>query len=244
MATYALITEVSMQNNLTHLAKVFNQITDPRSKHGTHLPLSGILAITFLGLLAGQNYLTHIQRWAKNHWKTLKKPLGFENRKKPPDRTTFSRVLAKISLNELQEAFAEFLSQLLQDKPLTVAVDGKTSKQILDEDGEVLQMLNVFVHGIKVVLWEWSIKGDKTNETGCLKKHFGELLAQFPNLKILTGDAIFANRPLLEVLKDKVDYVFQVKDNQKEVTEAVKETFKDRKNIKPAAESRSKKKVA
>ena len=108
----------------------------------------------------------------------------------------------------------------------------------------MLQMLNVFVHGIKVVLWEWSIKGDKTNETGCLKKHFGELLAQFPNLKILTGDAIFSNRPLLDVLKDKVDYVFQVKDNQKEMTEAVKETFKDRQHIKPAATSLSKKKAS
>ena len=49
---------------------------------------------------------------------------------------------------------------------------------------------------------------------GCLKLHFDELLAQFPNLKILTGDTIFAQRPLLRVLKDKVDYVFQVKDNQ------------------------------
>jgi hypothetical protein len=233
-----------MQNNLTHLAEVFNQITDPRSKHGTHLPLSGILAITFLGLLAGQNYLTHIQRWAKNHWGTLKKPLGFENRKKPPDRTTFSRVLAKISLSELQEAFAAFLSQLLKDKTLTVAVDGKTSKQILDENGEVLHMLNAFVHDMKVVLWEWSVKGDKTNESGCLKKHFGELLSQFPNLKILTGDAIFANRPLLEVLKDKVDYVFQVKNNQPEVLEAIKETFKDRQHVEPAAKSLSKKKVA
>ena len=137
--------------------------------------------------------------------------------KKPPDRTTLSRLLAKISLNELQEAFAVFLSQLLQDQPLTAAVDGKTAKQILDKDGEVLQMLNVFVHDIKVVLAEWSIKGDKTNEPGGLKLHLDEWLAQFPNLKILTGDAIFAQRPLLKVLKNKVDYVFQVKNNQPEV---------------------------
>jgi hypothetical protein len=144
----------------------------------------------------------------------------------------------------LQEAFAVFLSQLLDDTPLTAAVDGKTSKQMLDEDGEVLQMLNVFVHGIKVVLCEWSIKGDKTNEPGCLKLHLGELLAQFPNLKILTGDAIFAGRPLLEVLKEHgVDYVFQVKDNQPEVLEAIKETFKDRKEVEPAATSHSKKRL-
>ena len=56
-----------MHNNLTHLAQVFSQIPDPRSKHGTYQPAAGILALTFLGLLAGQNYFTHICRWAKNH---------------------------------------------------------------------------------------------------------------------------------------------------------------------------------
>jgi hypothetical protein len=233
-----------MSDNFAHLAQVFSQITDPRSKRGTYQPAAGILALTFLGLLAGQNYFTHICLWAKNHWKTLKTPLGFKS-KKPPNRTTISRLLAKISLCELQEAFAAFLSQLLQDKPLTVAVDGKVSKHILDEDGEVLQMLNTFVHDMKVVLCEWSVKGDKTNEPGCLKKHLGELLSRFPHLKILTGDAIFAQRPLLEILKiHQVDYVFQVKDNQPEVIEAVKETFKERQSKKPAAVSRSKKKAA
>ena len=200
-----------MHTNLTHLSQVFSQITDPRSKHGTYQPSAGILALTFLGLLAGQNYFTHICRWAKNHWKILKEPLGFKT-KKPPDRTTISRLLAQISLTEIQEAFSTFLSQLLQETSLTAAVDGKVSKQILDEDGEVLQMLNVFVHKMKVVLWEWSVKGDKTNEPGCLKKHLGELLSQFTHLKILTGDAIFAQRPLLEVLKShQVDYVFKSK---------------------------------
>jgi hypothetical protein len=232
-----------MQNDLTHLVQVFDQITDPRSKKGTYQPCSGILALTFLGLLAGQNYFTHIYQWAKNHWKSLKSPLGF-NTKKPPDRTTLSRLLAKISLNELQDAFAVFLSQLLQDKPLIAAVDGKVSKQILDKDGEVLQMLNVFIHDIKIVLMEWSIKGDKTNEPSCLKRHIGDLLSQFPNLKILTGDAIFAQRPLLEVLKNKVDYVFQVKDNQPEVLDAIKLTFSERKSVEPAAKSCSKKKAS
>ena len=134
-----------MRNTLSHLSQVFSQITDPRSKHGTYQPSAGILALTFLGLLAGQNYFTHICRWAKNHWKTLKEPLGFKT-KKPPDRTTISRLLAQISLTEIQEAFAVFLSQLLQETSLTATVDGKVSQQILDEDGEVLQMLNVFVH--------------------------------------------------------------------------------------------------
>ena len=122
-----------MHTNLTHLSQVFSQITDPRSKHGTYQPSAGILALTFLGLLAGQNYFTHICRWAKNHWKILKEPLGFKT-KKPPDRTTISRLLAQISLTEIQEAFSTFLSQLLQETSLTAAVDGKVSQQILDEE--------------------------------------------------------------------------------------------------------------
>jgi hypothetical protein len=99
-----------MPNNLTHLVQVFSQISDPRSKRGTYQPLSGILPLTFLWLLAGQNYFTHICHWSKNHWKTRKTSLGFKS-KKPPTRTTISRLLAKISLNELQEAFAVFLSR-------------------------------------------------------------------------------------------------------------------------------------
>jgi len=77
-----------------------------------------------------------------------------------------------------------------------------------------------------------------------LKKHIGELLSHFPHLKLLTGDAIFAQRPLLEVLKNhQVDYVFQVKDNQPEVLGAVKETFRERQSKEPAAQSRSKKRL-
>ena len=61
-----------MQNNLIHLAKVFSQITYPRSKHGTYLHCAGILALTFLGLLAGQNYLTHIRLPNRFSMKTAK----------------------------------------------------------------------------------------------------------------------------------------------------------------------------
>jgi hypothetical protein len=48
-------------------------------------------------------------------------------------------------LTELQDAFAVFVSGVLQDKTLTAAVDGKTNKQMLDKGGDVLQILNVFV---------------------------------------------------------------------------------------------------
>jgi len=102
-------------------------------------------------------------------------------------------------------------------------------------------MLNVFVHNLHITLMEWSVKGDKTNELGCLKQHLGELLRHYPQLKLLTGDAAFAMRPLLEVMKDlHVDYVFQVKGNQSELHEAIETTFAERDNTNPEAEDYSK----
>ena len=79
-----------------------------------------------------------------------------------------------------------------------------------DEDGDPILMLNVFVHKLKLHLASWNVQGDKTNEPGCLKKHLEELFEMYPSLKLLTGDAIYAQRPLLEALQEyHCDYLFQ-----------------------------------
>jgi hypothetical protein len=76
--------------------------------------------------------------------------------------------------------FAVFLSALLQDKALTAAVDGKINKQMLDKDGNLLQMLNVFVHDIKI--WfdsdnaERAASFDGKNPFAHLRSFFGRVL--------------------------------------------------------------------
>ena len=53
--------------------------------------------------------------------------------------------------------------------------------------------------------------GDKTNEPGSLKKRLSGLLTAYPALQLLTGDAIYAQRPLLELVQEHgCDYLFQV----------------------------------
>ena len=63
-----------------------------------------------------------------------------------------------------------------------------------------------------------------------MKENLEELLQTYPMLNLLTGDAIFLQRPLLEVLQEKgCHYLFRVKDNQPETVEALDCCFDDAK---------------
>ena len=213
--------------SLSQLPKVFSQISDPRDARGVRHPFSGIVSLVFLGLLARITEMAVVERWAKTNWDELKEPLGF-TRATPPCDTTISRALAGLSLNEFREAFTVWLNTALADQEgrWAAAVDGKTCRQGLDADGSPVQMLNVFLQRVKLTLDQWSIGGDKTNEPGSLKEHLAELLTAYPALQLLTGDAIYAQRPLLELLQEHgCDYLFQVKANQPDMLDALETCF-------------------
>jgi hypothetical protein len=165
-------------------------------------------------------------RWATSHWDILKEPIGFD-REKPPSATCISRSLAGLSLQEFRQHFAAWLLPLLEDENfLACAVDGKTCRQGLDTNGNPEILLNVFLQDLKLAITQFPVGKSKSNEPGCLKQNLNELLSLFPALQLLTGDAIYLQRPLLEVLREHgVDYLMQVKDNQPETKEALEACF-------------------
>jgi hypothetical protein len=121
-----------------------------------------------------------------------------------------------------------FVNAIIADTAIIGAVDGKVAKQMKDKDGTPLLMLNVFAQKLKLHLASWSVKGDKTNEPNCLKKHLEELFTMYPCLQLLTGDAIFTQRPLLEAIREyERDYLFQVKENQPRILKKMEAVFKD-----------------
>jgi hypothetical protein len=182
---------------------------------------------------------------SKSFFPSRQKKKDKKNQKEVPHAITLARILRKLSLQHLQTAFAEFLNTILHDTPLVAAVDGKTAKQMKDENGDPLLMLNVFAHTLKVHLASWSVHGDKTNEPGCLKNHLAELFTMFPCLKLLTGDAIYAQRPLLEAIQEyHRDYLVQVKENQPKVLEQMKLVFANATQQEPSNRKVSQKRAA
>jgi hypothetical protein len=207
------------------LLAAFARLTDPRHRRGVRHPFPGLLALTFLGLLCRQADFAAIARWARRHWGQLREPLGF-TRDYAPHATTLSRAAARYSVAEFRAALADWLAGALGDGQLAAAVDGKTSKQARDADGDPIHVLNVFAHGAKLCLADWPVGDGKATEPEVLKAHLDELCASYPALRVLTGDALFCQRPLAEaIVAAGRDYLLAVKDNQPDLHEAARTAF-------------------
>jgi len=219
------------------LLEVFSQLDDPRKARGVRHPFAGIVVLTLLGMMARIREMEVLVRWATVHWDTLREPLGFE-RDKPPCATTISRTLAKCSVEEFQGALNHWLQHhVAENSEGVLAVDGKTSKQGIDSDGNPLHMLNALVHDVQAVVGQWSTGNDKTNEPSLFRRKLRNLLIAYPMLQLITGDAIFAQRPLIKMIRSLgKDYLFQVKGNQGDTLDALENCFAKATKRAPAAQ--------
>jgi len=208
------------------LLDAMQKLTDPRKRRGVRHPYSALLGLTLLGLLCRQSDFTSIARWAKQHWDKLRQPLGF-TRKYAPHGTTLGRACVRYRACEFSSALLDWLRTLLDPVvPLTAAVDGKTSKQAHDADGDPIHVLNVFAHDIKVCLAQWTVGDGKDTEPEVLKAHLDELFERYPALQLLTGDAIFTQRPLARLITERgKDYLTTIKENQPDLLEATQTAF-------------------
>jgi hypothetical protein len=221
------------------LLEAFSRLDDPRSRRGVRHPFAGMVALMLLGMLARIREMEVLVRWATVHWDQLKEPLGFD-REDPPCATTISRTLAKCRIAEFQTALAGWMRAVMAEKPTegVVAVDGKTAKQGIDDDGDPLHMLNALVHDLQAVVGQWSTGAEKTNEPTLLRRHLEALLDAYPMLRLFTGDAIFAQRPLAELICGRGrDYLVQVKANQGDTLDALENCFAGAARRPPAAQS-------
>ena len=227
------------------LLAAMSRVADPRQRRGVRHPFSGILALTLVGLVCRLNDFAGIRRWAGKHWHLLRKPLGF-TRGRPPHATTLSRTLARFSLEEFQAAFSDWLAAILSDQvELVVAVDGKTSKQAWNAEGHPIQMLNIFAQDLKACLGQWPLSGDKSTEPEVLKARMSELYAKYPALRLITGDALYAQRNLAElILASGHDYLFQIKANQPDILDVAETCFAQTEDRQADARAQEKKAAA
>ena len=218
------------------LFQCLEQVPDPRRARGVRHPFQAILRLTLLGLVCGQTTMAHIALFARMHWPALREPLGFL-RDHPPHATTISRTLAGVPCEQLQGALTGWVARVVADQELDASVDGKWAKQSEDAQGNRLVMVNVPAHDLKLCLAQWPAS-EKRYEPGVLREQLGRLFEDYPGLRLLTMDALYAERDLCQAIVDHGrDYLVRVKGNQPTVLAALTDGFAGEELGEPQAET-------
>ena len=100
------------------------------------------------------------------------------------------------------------------DQELNASVDGKWAKRSEDAHGNPLVMVNVPARNLKLCLAQWPAS-EKRYEPGVLGDQLGRLFEDYPGLRLLTMDALYAERDLCQaIVSHGRDYLARIKGNQ------------------------------
>ena len=208
------------------LFSALEQIEDPRKKRGVRHPFHAILKLIILGYISRLVWIEHIAEYAKNHWDKIKLALGFD-RDYAPNATTIRRALRGLDRKRLEEMFESWVCEQLGDKEFTAAVDGKALRNVAGSGGEPAQLVNIFIHDLKISIAQFPTE-EKKGEPTVLRESLKSLFDQYPGLQILTGDAAYAGREMCQAVVDLGrDYLVQIKENQPKIKEVLEIHFEE-----------------
>jgi predicted transposase YbfD/YdcC len=199
-------------------------LTDRRKPKGVRYPLAIALAFVILAKLAGENDPEGIA-----HWTSLRKDMLIPalklKRKTTPHSTTFSRIVGRaVDVEELQQAVTQFLlSVVVGGLSVEMPIDGKTLRGTIPP-GKTrgVHLLAAYLPKQGIVLFQVEV-GCKENEIVAAPR-----LLKSVDLKgkIVTGDAMFAQRELSQLIVERGgEYLWTVKDNQSGLREEIETAF-------------------
>lgn len=192
------------------LQEVFMLLPEVRQAQGRRHPLSAILNLTTVALLAGMKSLEAIAQFARDHGPPLAEALGFTHWP-TPCKATLSNVFRRLDVAAYENALSAWLKQRCPDLGDTIALDGKTLRGSASYQVPGVHLLSAYAPRVAAVIAQIRVEA-KTNEHKAALEFLGVLPLQG---KVITGDAMFCQRDFCEeVIARGGDYVLTVKDNQ------------------------------
>lgn len=212
---------ISLDDVLAH----FQSLEDPRSTVNRLHPLTSVVVIALLGVLAGASGPTGIAKWALMKKELLLSLLDLPNG--IPRKDVFRRVLMTLKPAAFQACFTNWLQSLRKAAAATtgverpvLAVDGKTLRRSHDR-GEGLGAL----HSVSVWASEFGLSlgqvacEEKSNEITAIPE-----LLRLVDIKgaIITIDAMGTQKAIAAEIIDKgADYILALKGNQETIHNGV-----------------------
>jgi predicted transposase YbfD/YdcC len=210
---------------LDEVVRYFEELEDPRSTINRRHPLTSVVVIAMMGVLAGARGPTAIAKWAM-----LKKDLLLQSLDLPngiPHKDVFLRVLGSLKPGAFQACFANWLQSLRSDASTAsgvdqpvFAVDGKTLRRSHDHKNGLgaMHSVSVWAADFGLTLGQVACE-EKSNEITAIPE-----LLRLVDIKgaIITIDAMGTQKAIAaQIIEGEADYVLALKGNQETLYQGV-----------------------
>ena len=187
----------------------FGIIKDERDQPTTKHKLIDILKLVMIAVLCGMDELDKIVDYGENKKDFLEREF---NIKSIPSKSTLTRVISMVSPKWLGLSIVGILTTLIKDKPSQIMLDGKAIKST-DAIKTIETMMNIVTAYADTGISLGQITVDnKSNEIPAVRD-----LIEMLNIEgmVITADAMHCQKETAEIIiKNKGDYVLQLKANQ------------------------------
>jgi hypothetical protein len=125
-----------------------------------------------------------------------------------PNEDTITTLLHSIDPADFNDCLALWVTRMLP-KTVHAACDGKALR------GAEEHVLEIFINDVCFAVWQLPV-GKKQNELSTLESAIADILAKYPQIKLLTGDAMFCQKSIAQAAVDaRRHYFLQLKSPHK-----------------------------
>lgn len=201
----------------------FGIIEDPRCEVNVIHPLIDILKLVMIAILCGMDELDKIIDYGENKKEFLAKEFEI---KLIPSKSTLTRVIGTINPKWLSWSIVCILNTLIKTKAKQIMLDGKAIKST-DAIRTIETMMNIVTAytNTGISLGQRTV-ASKSNEIPVVRE-----LIEMLNIEgmVVTADAMHCQKETAEIIiKNKGDYVLQLKANQGRFYEEVYAMFDEK----------------
>lgn len=201
----------------------FGIIEDPRCEVNVIHPLIDILKLVMVAVLCGMDELDKIIDYGENKKNFLREEFNIQL---IPSKATLTRVMALVNSKWLSLSIVCILNTLIKNKPEQIMLDGKAIKST-DAIRTIKTMMNIVTAYTDTGISLGQITVDsKSNEIPAVRD-----LIEMLNIEgmVVTADAMHCQKETAEIIvKNKGDYVLQLKANQGNFYKDVYAMFDDK----------------
>lgn len=203
--------------------KYFAELTDPRVERNREHLLEEILLIAIAAVLSGAESWNDMEEYGQSKMEWLKTfltlPAGI------PSHDTFNRVFAALDPGQMEKGFVAWVGSIAKlTAGEVVAIDGKALRGTYTAGQKpIVHMVSAWAESNSLVLAQRKVE-EKSNEITAIPKLLEALELSGT---VVTIDALGCQRSIArQIIEKQADYVLAVKENQGQLYEEMKDSFR------------------